>query len=194
MLRSRFYRSRFLVLGVAILPILLTLLYMGIIAHKHLKKRGTVPVDIHPMPKAQIIITHFRYTRTVGGKTKWFVRAEKASLGKDETKTQIWDLTARILIRHDLNLVVTGERGVIDQLGHHFFVEGVTHPVAARFSNGLTVVSAHLNYQDRLDEIQTGGHVIILGPNMIIQGNGLHSTPRTQTFRIDRNVRAVFAG
>lgn len=194
MLRARFFRSRLLVLGVAVVPILLTLVYMGFIAHKHLKKRGSVPVDLHPLPQAQIVITHFRYTRTVGSKTKWFVRAEKAALGKGESKTQIWNLTARILIRPDLTLVVTGERGVIDQLGHRFFVERVTHPVAARFSNGLTVISSHLNYQDRLDEIQTGGHVIILGPNMIIQGNGLHSIPRTQTFRLDRKVRAVFAG
>lgn len=190
----RFLRSRFLVIGVAVVPILLTLVYLGFIAHKHVKKRGTVPLDLHPLPQAQVIITHFRYTRTVDGKTKWFVRAERAALGKGETKTQIWNLTARILIRPDLTLIVTGERGVIDQLGHRFFVEKISHPVSAHFSNGLTVISSHLNYQDHLDEIQTGGHVIILGPNMIIQGDGLHSTPRTQTFRLDRNVRAVFAG
>jgi hypothetical protein len=46
---------------------------------------------------------------------------------------------------------------------------------------------------DRHDQIRTDGHVIILGPNMIIQGQGLQSVPRNQMFRIDRKVRAVFA-
>ena len=86
-----------------------------------------------------------------------------------------------------------GGKGIIDQIRHRFYVEEVTRPVSARFSNGLTVVSSHLNYVDRHDQIRTDGHVIILGPNMIIQGQGLQSVPRNQMFRIDRKVRAVFA-
>jgi len=193
-LRERFFRSRFLVLGISAIPIILTLVYMGFIAHRHLQQRGKVPVDSHPLPAAEILIRNFHYSRTVDGKTKWFVDASRASLGKDQSRTKIWNLKARIHVRRDLLLVVTGEKGVIDQISHRFYVEKVTHPVSARFSNGLTVVSSHLNYLDRHDEIRTEGHVIILGPNMIIQGEGLHSVPRNQTFRIDQNVRAVFAG
>ncbi len=166
---------------------------MGFIAHRHLQQRGTVPADTHPLPEAEVLIRHFHYSRTVDGKTKWFVEADRASLGRDESRTRIWDLKARIRIRRDLRLVVTGEKGIIDQIRHRFYVEEVTRPVSARFSNGLTVVSSHLNYVDRHDQIRTDGHVIILGPNMIIQGQGLQSVPRNQMFRIDRKVRAVFA-
>ncbi|KGA93639.1 hypothetical protein LptCag_1349 [Leptospirillum ferriphilum] len=190
---ERLFRSRFFVLGISAVPIVLTLLYMGFIAHRHLQQRGTVPVDSHPLPEAEVLIRHFHYSRTVDGKTKWFVEAERASLGKDETQTRIWDLKARIRVRKDLKLIVTGERGVIDQVRHRFYVEKVTRPVSARFSNGLTVISSHLKYVDRTDQIRTDGHVIILGPNMIIQGKGLKSVPRNQMFRIDRKVHAVFA-
>ena len=191
---NRVFRNRIFVIGMVLIPILVTLGYMGYIARVHVKKKGDVPTDAHPIPQAQIMITDFLYTRTLDGKTKWFVKAGQAALGKNEAKTRLWNLSAKIILSPTLTLVISGDRGVIDQLKHQFYVEKVLRPVSARFSTGLVVIASHLDYQDKDDEVLSSGHVIILGPSMIIQGDGLKSVPRSQSFWIDRNVRAVFAG
>lgn len=191
---NRIFRNRIFVIGMVLIPILATLAYLGYIARDHVKKRGVVPTDVHPIPQAQIMITDFLYTRTLNGKTKWFVKAGQAALGKSEAKTRLWNLSAKILLSPTLNLVISGDRGVIDQVKHRFYVERISKPVAAHFSTGLTVIASHLDYQDKADEVLSKGHVIILGPSMVIQGDGLKSIPRSQTFWIDRHVRAVFAG
>ena len=188
------FQNKPFVLFLAAIPIVLTLGGLGYIAHRHVVSRGTVPVDTHPVPRAQVVISGFLYTRSVDGHTKWFIKAMKASIGKGETTTRLWNLSAHILVKPDLVLDISGDKGVIDQISHQFYVKEKQVPVAARFSNGLEIVSSRLDYDDKADSIHTNGQVLILGHSMIIHGRGLHSTPKKQFFQLDEGVRAVFAG
>ncbi|MHB1564006.1 MAG: LPS export ABC transporter periplasmic protein LptC [Leptospirillum sp.] len=188
------FQNKPFVLFLAAIPIALTLGGLGYIAHRHVVSRGTVPVDSHPVPHAQVVISGFLYTRSVDGQTKWFIRAQKASIGKGEATTSLWNLSAHILVKPGLVLDISGDRGVIDQISHQFYVKENQVPVAARFSNGLVIVSGRLDYDDKTDAIHTDGQVLILGHAMTIHGRGLHSTPKKQFFQLDEGVRAVFAG
>ncbi len=188
------FQNKPFVLFLAAIPIVLTLGGLGYIAHRHVISRGTVPVDTHPVPRAQVVISGFLYTRSVNGHTKWFIRARKASIGKGEATTRLWNLSAHILVKPELVLDISGDEGVIDQISHQFYVKKKMIPVAARFSNGLVIVSSRLDYDDKRDSIHTSGQVLILGHAMIIHGRGLHSTPKKQFFQLDEGVRAVFAG
>jgi LPS export ABC transporter protein LptC len=188
------FQNKPFVLFLAAIPIVLTLVGLGYIAHRHVVSRGTVPIDTHPVPNAQVVISGFLYTRSVNGQTKWFIKAMKASIGNGEASTRLWNLSAHILVRQNLVLDISGDRGVIDQVSHKFYVKEKLVPVAARFSNGLLIVSSRLDYDDKNDSIHTNGRVLILGHAMIIHGKGLHSTPKKQFFQLDEGVRAVFAG
>jgi len=189
-----FLRRKSILVLLSLLPLLGAILLFGFLARRHVADRGSVPTDLHPQAKPSVIIRNFTYSRTLRSRTRWFVRAREATVGQGQTRTTLSDLSAHIILSNTLSLDIRSQEGTIDRVGHQFLVSGRTIPVSASFSTGLLVVARQLHYHDASDTITTEGDVTLVGRGIVIHGVGLASVPKTQSFTVERNVHAVFAG
>ena len=187
-------RRKSVLVGLSLLPLLGAILLFGLLARRHVADRGAVPNDLHPPAKPVVVIRNFTYSRTFRSQTRWFVKAREAQVGQGQSRTTLTDLSAHIILSRTLSLFILSQEGTIDRAGHQFLVSGRTIPVSAAFSTGLRVVSKQLHYHAASDTITTGGEVTLVGRGIVIHGEGLSSRPKTQSFTVERNVHAVFAG
>ncbi len=189
-----FLRRKSVVVLVSLIPLLAAILFFGFLARRHVSDRGTVPTDTHPLPKPAVIIRNFTYSRTYKARTRWFVRAKSAIIGEGQSRTRLSDLSAHIILSETLTLDIRSQQGIIDRTGHQFLVSGRSVPVSAAFSTGLLLVARQLHYHDASDTITTEGPVTLVSRGVVIHGVGLESVPKSQSFTLQRDVHAVFAG
>ncbi len=187
-------RKRSIVVFLSLLPLIVAIALFGFLARRHVSYQGTVPTDTHPLAKPAVIIRNFTYSRTYKAKTRWFVKAKSAVVGEEQSQTKLSELTAHIILSSTLSLDIKSQQGVIDRVGHQFLVAGPSIPVSAAFSSGLLLVARQLHYHDSSDTITTKGQVTLISRGVVIHGIGLESYPKSQSFRIERDVHAVFAG
>lgn len=187
-------RKKSIVVLLSLLPLLAAIVLFAFLARRHVSDRGTVPTDSHPLAKPAVIIRNFSYSRTYKAKTRWFVRAKSAIVGEDQSQTQLAELSAHIILSSTLSLDIKSQKGMIDRVGHQFLVAGQSIPVSAAFSTGLLLVAPQLHYHDTSDTITSNGPVTLVTRGVVIHGVGLESFPKSQSFRLQRKVHAVFAG
>ncbi len=136
-------------------------------------------------------IDQFSFIQTKDGERQWKVQARRARIMDKDSQAILEDLEVTLFGGQGTQMILKGDEGVVDTESHDLTIQKRTGLIPIRLESGYTILTNHLQWRNRDQEIYTDAPVVIQGDGIEITGSGLRGTLGTETFTITKDVRAV---
>lgn len=172
--------SSFVVLSIASLAVLVFVYYRAG------KEAGTA---FEQDERVDIKVEKIRYSGTKAGRVEWELEADSARRSKGEDLTVLENVTVRFFARDGGSYALTSKEGSFREKAGEIVATG---SVVVDSGDGYIIRTHSLTYSLKDGLITTGERVEMTSSGMDLEGTGLVARVDEDSFRLLKDVRAVF--
>lgn len=143
--------------------------------------------------QVRVQIEKIRYSGTKAGHVEWELEADSAKRSKDEDLTLLENVRVTFYARDSTSYVLTADEGRFMENSGEMMVSGNV-VVRSSSGDGYTIKTSSLTYFVNARKITTDERVNMTSRGIDLEGTGLVVLVDKNSFRLLRNVRAVFRG
>ncbi len=122
---------------------------------------------------ADVALSGVAFVQTKDGMKDWELRAERAEFFEKDRTAQLSNIAIVMKTGSGDEMTLRGDRGSIDTDGNDFSINKENNPVSVQLRNGYTIQTDSLHWVSEERAIRTDDPVVIVGPGINIQGEGL---------------------
>lgn len=141
-----------------------------------------------PLPTADMVLDDVRFTDTEGGRPKWVIESDTATLFKEKNKAVFKGVHITFSAADGRLMHLESRQGELDTETRNMVLRG---DIRGRSSDGLQFFTSSLNYIDARREIETHAPVKIVAPNFATEGVGMVVDLRKERVRLLNQVRSM---
>jgi len=142
--------------------------------------------------QVKVQIEKIRYSGTKAGRVEWELEADSAKRSKDEDLTLLENVRVTFFARDSTSYLLTADEGTFMENSGEIKVSG--NVVVRSSGDGYTIKTSSLTYFVNGRKITTDERVSMTSRGIDLEGTGLVVLVDKNSFRLLRNVRAVFRG
>ncbi len=144
-----------------------------------------------PNNDADMTMDNFHFTQTGKGKIDWEVKSGKARLFKKENKAVLENVEAVFTTSQGIRLELKGDEGLFNTESHDVFIRKKNHEIKIISSNGYTMTTDSLSWDNKKRVVATDDFVLIEGKDLRIKGKGFRINAVSQELEVLSDVEAV---
>lgn len=144
-----------------------------------------------PISNADMTMDNFHFTQTGKDKIEWEVRAARAKLFKDENKAVLDDMTAAFVTPQGIRLELKGDEGIFNTDSHDMYIRKRDNQIRVISSNGYTMQTDSLFWNNKKRMVITEDAVLIEGPQLKVKGRGFRINAVSQQLEVLADVEAT---
>ncbi len=168
--------------------------FLGYVLTQHVRSSQPPPVlTATVFENADAGIEGFVYRQTEEGKVQWEVEAQKARANESQHHVILESVHVRLFGKDGQAMELRAEEGTVDTASSDFDLRNRQKVIAIELANGYTILSPHIHWADKEQEIRTNTPVTIHGHGLIITGIGLIGKLTTETLTVLDDVRVHVA-
>ena len=142
--------------------------------------------------RADIALKDLTIYQTQKGAVEWEIHAQSAEWFDQENRVAISRARAGMTARPGLEIRFAGDRGTVNTRSYDFTLANDQEDMKVEMSNGYTILTKALQWNNRDREIRSNDPVRIIGPDFSISGSGFLFKAPDEELSILRNVHVRF--
>ncbi|MFZ3089998.1 MAG: LPS export ABC transporter periplasmic protein LptC [Nitrospirota bacterium] len=176
--------------------LLCTLLATGVVIFTNIKSKKNTSETFFdkrsfPSTNADMTMDNFHFTQTGKDKIDWEVRAARAKLFKEENKAVLEDVEASFITPQGIKLVLKGDEGIFNTDSHDIYIRKKNNYIKITSSNGYTMQTDSLFWNNKKKMVVTEDAVLIEGPQLRVKGRGFRINALSQQLEVLADVEAT---
>lgn len=176
--------------------LLCTVLAAGVVIFTNIKSKKNISETFlknktFPISNADMTMDNFHFTQTGKDKIDWEVRAARAKLFKDENKAVLDDMAATFVTPQGIRLELKGDEGIFNTDSHDMYIRKRDNQIRVTSSNGYTMQTDSLFWNNKKGMVITEDAVLIEGPQLKVKGRGFRINTISQQLEVLADVEAT---
>ncbi|MFQ5949470.1 MAG: LPS export ABC transporter periplasmic protein LptC [Nitrospiria bacterium] len=171
--------------------VVVSLFVLAFLLTKHVKNQENSPMAVRPVTRADIGMKDLAFVQTRNGQIEWEIRAKSAQMFGQEHQVAITDAHIMLKTPQGWDIRFEGDEGTINTVSYDFKIENQREDIKVELSNGYTILTRVLEWQNQQREIRSDEPIKVLNPRFMIEGVGLLLNTLNQEFAILRDVHVT---